>query len=206
MPGRYAADGGDASFGSEASARAASAHLAKLVAGGLLAVEPEGRHRHFRLAKPQVARALETLAGITPRPVQGPPGSEVAEIAFARTCYDHLAGWLGVAVKDALVERKLLVPEGSEFRVTSAGEAWMARFGVDVDAAREVRRAFARACLDWSERRHHLAGALGQSLLDRLLERRWLVRRPGERTLDVTTHGRRELTRELGIRLAPESP
>src|SRR5450432_2453815 len=140
----------------------ASVHLGRLVAGGLLAVEPQGRHRYFRLRSRHVARALEALAVLAPRPASrdrhgpGRPG----ELRFARTCYDHLAGWLGVAFENALVDRRLLRAEGSVYRETAKGRAWLASFGVDAAAAKEKRRSFARACLDWSERRHHLAGAL----------------------------------------------
>jgi DNA-binding transcriptional ArsR family regulator len=181
------------------SSATASVHLAKLVAAGLLAVEPQGRHRYFRLAGRHVARALETLAGLAP-----PAREELApadDIRLARTCYDHLAGWLGVAVKEALVKERLLAIEGSEIRVTARGETWLGEIGVDVAAAREARRSFARACLDWSERRHHVAGSLGQALLEGFVRRRWLARREGERALDLTASGRRELDRRLGIRI-----
>lgn len=123
----------------------ASVHLAKLVSGGLLAVEPSGRHRYFRLARPRVARALETLAGLTPRvPAASSGGPPTDDIRFARTCYDHLAGWLGVGIRNALVEKGFLLPAGSEFRLTRKGDAWMAAFGVDVAAVRSGRRSFAR--------------------------------------------------------------
>ncbi len=184
----------------------ASVHLARLLDGGLLAVLPQGRHRYFRLRSREVARALETLAGLAPRPAArghsgpGRPG----ELRFARTCYDHLAGWLGVAFENTLVDRKLLQPDGSAYRVTPKGSAWLVSFGVDAHAARQARRSFLRPCLDWSERRHHLAGALAQSLLDRLIDRGWLARQREERALDVLPAGRRGLRRELGI-VVPDS-
>lgn len=182
------------------SGATASVHLAKLVAAGLLRVEPQGRHRYFRLAGRRVARALETLAGLA-TPVEAPRDAVLEDIRFARTCYDHLAGWLGVAVEEALVSERLLAREDSGYRVTARGETWMSRFGVDLAAARGVRRSFARACLDWSERRHHLAGALGEALLERFLAKRWLARRDGERTLDVSSAGRQGLERALGVRI-----
>jgi DNA-binding transcriptional ArsR family regulator len=175
----------------------ASVHLSKLVEGGLLALDKQGRHRYFRLARREVARALETLAGLDPRPPARRPVPH--DLRFARTCYDHLAGWLGVAVKEALVTRAFLEGRGAELDATPRGETWLRSFGVDVAAARAARRSFARLCLDWTERRPHLAGALGEALLARLLERRWLERRPAERMLDLTPAGRRGLAKELGL-------
>lgn len=185
----------------------ASVHLARLVGGGLLVVEPQGRHRYFRLKNRQVASALESLAVLAASPAAGDsPGRVPAELRFARTCYDHLAGWLGVALENALVERRLLDPEGPVYRVTRKGAVWLDAFGVDVAAARQARRAFARACLDWSERRHHVAGALGRGLLDRLFERGWLARRCDERILDLTGTGRKGIARELGVTPAVPAP
>ena len=184
----------------------ASVHLARLVGGGLLAVEPQGRHRYFRLKSRRVARALESLAALATTPAAGRPRGVPNELRFARTCYDHLAGRLGVALENALVRQRLLAPEGPVYRVTRGGAAWLEAFGVDVAAARQSRRAFARACLDWSERRHHVAGALGRSLLDRLVERGWIERRTGERIVDLTASGKRALARELGVTLAAGDP
>ncbi len=180
------------------SAATASVHLARLVCGRLLSVEAQGRHRYFRLRDRSVARSLETLASLVPPPLVKEP---LDDLRYARTCYDHLAGWLGVAVRDSLVKTRVLLPEGAEHRLTTKGEDRLRALGVDVDRAAGSRRSFARACLDWSERRPHLAGALGEALLARFLEKRWIVRRDGERAVDVTTAGRRALVRELGIEL-----
>ncbi|HUZ01811.1 MAG TPA: helix-turn-helix domain-containing protein [Thermomicrobiaceae bacterium] len=201
--------GGGALTATELAARAevapstASEHLARLVDGGLLRVEAQGRHRYYRLAGPEVARILEAL-GTLGRPVDGgdPFEHEVLDgLRFGRTCYDHLAGRLGVVVRDALVERGVLVEDGVEHGVTPAGEAWFAAFGIEVPAVRRARRSFARSCLDWSERRPHLAGALGAALLDRLVALGWVARVPGERMVVLTSAGRLGLARELGIRL-----
>src|SRR2546429_3922082 len=135
----------------------ASAHLSRLVEGGLLAVVSQGRHRYYRLAGRPVASALEALAALAPpAEAHGPFQREVlAGLRFARTCYGHLAGGLGVALRDRLLAAELITEEGVEHRVTAAGERWLTGLGVDLDAARRARRSFARACLDWSERRPH---------------------------------------------------
>ncbi|HEY7201825.1 MAG TPA: winged helix-turn-helix domain-containing protein [Candidatus Dormibacteraeota bacterium] len=186
----------------------ASSHLARLVQGGLLSVVREGRHRHYRLAGPRVAAALETLAALAPpSPPADPFDREVLSgLRFARTCYGHLAGRLGVAVRDRLVERRLLVPDGIEHRVTPAGEEWFAGLGVDLGAARRARRSFARSCVDWTERRPHLAGAVGDALLAALLERDWIRRRAGERAVDLTEAGARGLAATLGPLGAHSTP
>lgn len=180
----------------------ASGHLAKLVAGGLLEVVSQGRHRYYRLAGPRVATALETLAALAPgaaAPDDAFDREVLGGLRFARSCYRHLAGRVGVDVRDRLLELDLLRPDGAEHRVTAAGEAWFADLGVDVAAARAARRAFARTCLDWSERRPHLAGSLGDALLDALVRRAWISRRPGERAVDLTAAGAAGLASSLGL-------
>ncbi|MBX6331953.1 MAG: winged helix-turn-helix transcriptional regulator [Gemmatimonadaceae bacterium] len=185
------------------SAATASEHLAKLVAGGLVAGERHGRHRYYRLIAPEVVAAMEALA-VAARPAPPRSAGEAYSgklLRFARTCYDHLAGYVGVAITDALVERDVLRLEGRAYAVTAQGAAWFAELGIDVDALRSGRRAFARACLDWSERRYHLAGALGARLCERLIALEWLARQPGTRALRVTNAGRRALQRSFGIRV-----
>ncbi len=186
---------------------AGSAHLTRLVAGGLLTVERHGRHRYFKLATPGVVSALEALAAIAaPTPAASLKEAHAAgAIRLARTCYDHLAGLLGVGLTRALVEQNALVLTGREYSVTDAGIARFATLGIDVnrvaEAARRTRRPVARACLDWSERRHHLAGALGAALVTRLLELAWVERMPASRALKITNQGRRVLWREFSIQL-----
>ena len=179
----------------------ASMHLTKLVAAGLLEVEQQGRHRYFRLASPRVATALEALAEIAPaRPPRSLRDAAVGDaLSRARSCYDHLAGRLGVALTDALVANAVLVDGFDGFDVTPYGEARLETFGISVDALRRKRRAFARRCLDWSERRHHVGGALGAALLDRLLELEWVERRAQTRALEVTPAGTAGLREEFGV-------
>lgn len=201
--------GGGALTATELAARAevapstASEHLSKLVTGGLLSVETQGRHRYYRLASLEIARILEAL-GAYSRPMDGSDTFErevLQGLRFARTCYDHLAGHLGVALRSALIERGMLVEDGAEHRVTPEGAVWFAAFGIDLDAVRGARRSFARRCFDWSERRPHLAGALGAALLSHLIEQGWIVREPGERMVVVTEAGQLGFARELDIRV-----
>jgi DNA-binding transcriptional ArsR family regulator len=179
----------------------ASMHLAKLVAAGLLEVEQQGRHRYFRISSVRVATALEALAEIAPaRPPRSLRDATVGErLSRARSCYDHLAGRLGVGLTDALVADGVLIDAADGFDVTAHGETRLEPFGIRVDDLRRKRRAFARRCLDWSERRHHVGGALGAALLDRLLELEWIARRPNSRALEVTAAGGAGLRAEFGL-------
>lgn len=183
------------------SASGASAHLRRLREGGLITQERLGRHRYFRLASAELADALESLARVAPvRPVSSFRESEgMRALKHARTCYDHLAGELGVAVTDALVERGVLMRRDESFAVTHGGTRWLAALGIDLDTVAGSRRSFARACLDWSERRPHVAGSLGAAVADAFFARRWIRRLPGGRAVAVTPAGRVWLERELGL-------
>ena len=181
----------------------ASGHLARLRDGGLVLCEPQGRERLYRLASAQVADALEALARIAPAAAIRSLRSfdRAAALRSARTCYDHLAGLVGVGVTEALVRRGALVPHGGGYTLAPEGEDLLGRLGVDVAAASGQRRSFARACLDWSERRPHLAGALGAAVAQAFLASGWLKGRPADRALTVTPAGAATLHRVLGIDL-----
>jgi len=178
----------------------ASTHLARLVEGGLVAVEVRGRQRQHRLASTEVAEALEALARICPpTPVRSlRHASQRAALGHARTCYDHLAGVVGVGLADALVARAWIVPVGESYDLSPEGEAGLAGAGVDVAGARAGRRAFARACLDWTEHRPHVAGALGAAIATTALGSGWVRRRAG-RTLGVTDAGYQVLHGVFGM-------
>lgn len=180
-----------------------SAHLAKLVEGGLLAMERSGRHRYYRLASSQVGQALEALNMIAPRPAVRSlvQSEEVTALRFARTCYDHLAGATGVGMAEALVAQGYAEVVDGHFHLTQSGTAWLRAFGVDPVALGRGRRAFAPCCLDWSERRHHIAGALGAGIAGRLFEQGWIVRSPGSRAVRLTADGRQGLRDSLGLHL-----
>ncbi|MGW1168875.1 ArsR/SmtB family transcription factor [Streptomyces sp. NPDC001153] len=179
-----------------------SEHLGKLVAGGLLVEERQGRHRYVRLADARAAELVEDLAArLPPAAVRRPPrtlreSSAGSAMARGRTCYDHLAGRLGIAVTDALTLRGLL-RQDTGFALTDAGVEWFRTAGIPLDVS--SRRPLARACLDWTERRPHLAGAAGAALCRHALEVGWCVRIGSERAVKVTPSGERELSALLGI-------
>jgi DNA-binding transcriptional ArsR family regulator len=185
------------------SPQAASNHLSRLLAGGLLALEAQGRQRAYRLRGEDVARALEALAVLEPRARVRSVKAVPETLRFARSCYDHLAGVLGVAVTEGLVARGLLLEEGQAYRPTRKGAAWLLEMGIRCRELKEGRRPLARPCLDWSERRPHLAGALGAALLGRWLDVGFLARLHGSRAVRLTLKGRRGLESGLGLRLPP---
>jgi DNA-binding transcriptional ArsR family regulator len=172
-----------------------SGHLSKLVDARLLAVEAQGRHRYFRLAAADVAELLETLAGVASRVGALPlrPGPRDPALRKARVCYDHLAGELGVMVYDGLVARRMIRAVDDGWTVTSRGEKSLAAMGLDMAALRVERRPLCRPCLDWSARRHHLAGALGAALLRRCLDAGWARRVRGSRVIAFSPQGERAL-------------
>ena len=178
----------------------ASSHLAKLRAAGLLAVHDQGRHRYFRLADRDVAQLLESLMGVAFRTGALRLRSSPREPALrrARVCYDHLAGELGVQAFEALTARGAFKADAAGLHLTSAGLAWFAALGVDVVAVGAQRRMMCRACLDWSERRHHLAGAWGAALLQRLLGLGWARRVKDTRIVQFTPPGERAFQETFG--------
>ena len=188
-------------FRGDASPQAASAHLAKLVDGGLISARNSGRQRLFRLTSPEIAHAIEVLASIAPvTPVTSlNQHTAMQRLRRARSCYDHLAGRLGVAVTDALTERRFLAARDDIFAITRNGEMFFGDMGVDLDALRTSRRHFARACMDWTERRHHVAGALGAALLERFVANGWLLRNQRDRSLEITIEGQLHLKNAFGI-------
>lgn len=179
----------------------ASSHLAKMVEGGLLVHESYGRHKYYRLANAEVGQALEALSVIAPRKaVRSLRESDQSKaLCFARTCYDHIAGEVGVAMTERMIAMGAIVEDAQDFVVSTKGAQWFRRFGVDIDQLRQGRRHFARQCLDWSERRHHMAGALGAAMTERMFELRWIERVPGGRALHVTGIGLRGMDKEFGI-------
>jgi DNA-binding transcriptional ArsR family regulator len=185
------------------TAQAASNHLAKLVEGGLLRVEREGRHRYYRLANAEVAHALEALAVLAApvRSLEQPRSPQARALREGRCCYGHLAGRLGIAVTDALVARGFLRPADDKlYAISAEGRAWFEDLGLDLTALRSKRGA-ARQCLDWTERRHHLAGPLGVTLLSRMVALGWIETVAGSRAARLTTLGREALRERLGVDL-----
>jgi DNA-binding transcriptional ArsR family regulator len=202
------------------SAATGSAHLAKLLSGGMVTATRQGRHRYYRLAGPQVAAVIEALAHVSPRarPSGLRQSREAAALQDARTCYDHLAGRAGVALFAALLDRKIIkkmipngcavsetaAPDGAfwgEYEVTSGGAGTLAAFGINLGEVRRSRRRFAGVCLDWTQRRPHLNGALGAAITAQLLERGWFERGPIRRALRLTEAGREGLAETFGCEI-----
>ena len=183
------------------SAATASSHLRRLVAAGLLRVEPRGRHRYFRLAGPEIATTLEALAHLIPDRTSSSArlSPERQRLQQARLCYDHLAGRLGVAITQALLQRRALRLDDGALVPGVRARSGFSTLGVDLREFDTERRALVRTCIDWTERREHLGGALGAGVATALLERDWIRRRRGSRALIVTERGRRELRRRLEV-------
>ncbi|EHS59338.1 ArsR/SmtB family transcription factor [Paenibacillus sp. Aloe-11] len=171
----------------------ASFHLSKMTDAQVVTVDKQGRHRYFGIQNPEVARVMESLLSIAP-PVQIKSFKQASEneaIRLARTCYDHLAGHLGVQIMDSLINKGMLSEDQDGLYITERGETFFADFQVNLTQIKQRRRSFSHKCLDWSERRHHLAGALGSALLDRLLTLHWIERLPTTRAIRITTDGKR---------------
>jgi DNA-binding transcriptional ArsR family regulator len=192
---------GALAYASGLSPQAASNHLARLLKGGLVRVRTQGRHRYYSLADARVAAAIESLAGLAPavRSLEAPRSPKARALRQARSCYDHLAGRLGVAVSDALAARGVLEDADDRYRVTAPGRVWFARFGVELDRLSPGAKGIAGRCIDWTERRGHLGGPLGRALFGRMLGQGWLERRADDRAVTVTPAGRRGLRDAFGL-------
>ena len=186
----------------DVSASTASVHLQRLQSERLIDVRKQGKHRYYTLCGAPVARALEALnvlaGGNAP-----PPSSAPERLRLARTCYDHMAGTVAVRLHDRFVDSKWIVRSGSNdaYDVTVSGARDLGALGIDIGEARALRRRFAYGCLDWSERRPHVGGAVGAALLTFLLRKRWVVADDDTRALSVTKLGARELVSRLSIAL-----
>jgi DNA-binding transcriptional ArsR family regulator len=192
-------------FVARVGAPTASAHLAKLVEARLLSVVKQGRHRYYRLASPLVGRMLEgimAVAAIETPPRHRPRTPRDEALLLARTCYDHLAGRLGVAIADSLVAHSRLILNDDAGEVTQRGVAFLRGFGLDLAAVpRRNPRMFCRPCLDWTERRPHLAGALGALVTRRCFDLGWIERRRDSRAVTITARGRDGLRDAFGVDL-----
>lgn len=190
-------------FFARVSPQTTSGHLAKLTDGKLLTMMRQGRHRYYRLATPLVGQMLEGIMAVA---TDGPPrhrpiSTRESAIRTARTCYDHFAGKLGVALAERLSARNhiLLSDDGGE--VTDEGAGFLADFGIDLDAARRKKRIFCRPCVDWTERQLHIGGAVGAALAARCFELQWFARSRDSRALAVTEAGKRGLDEIFAIAL-----
>jgi len=196
---------GELAFAANVSPQSASGHLAKLVDGGLLQARSQGRHRYFRIASAEAARLIEALASFSAGQPKAQPQPALArtmppQFLQARTCYDHLAGETAVQLLQAMVDARWLVAQGSDYRVTRAGRERLRALGVP-DGALEgnARRALARACVDLTQRRPHLAGTLGAELLALFKREGWVLRSPRSRVVNITPKGRQAFGRHFGV-------
>lgn len=188
-------------FAAHISPQTASGHLAKLTDAGLLQVSAQGRHRYYGLARPSVAAMVEAIFAVaaeTRPPVRRTAWKGGEALRTARTCYDHLAGRLGVAIADQLIEREHVILGSDGGEVTPSGQAFLSAFGADPPAA---RRVFCRPCLDWSERRPHLAGRIGAAIACRCFELGWVARLRDTRAVAITPTGQTGFAETFGVSL-----
>lgn len=206
LMGGRALTAGELAWHAGVSAQTASGHLGKLTDSQLIAVEKQGRHRYYRIASPEIAQVIEALSVVAAAGPKRhrPTGPKDEALRAARTCYDHMAGRLGVALADALQEGGHIVIADGAGIVTERGFGFLRDFGLELGTKSGSRRPFCRTCLDWSERRPHLAGIVGAALQDRLLALDWIARVPDSRALTITPAGRRGLTGTF--QLSPDRP
>ncbi|WP_095589366.1 ArsR/SmtB family transcription factor [Actibacterium ureilyticum] len=197
LMGGQALSAGELAVEGGVSPATTSGHLRQMAEAGLIVPRQQGRHRYYTLAGPEIAQVLETLIGLAE--AQGHrrtrPGPRDAALRRARVCYDHLAGAVGVQVFQSMTGRGFLHLSGDTVAPTDAGVVFLDGLGVDLAPLRAGRRPLCRICLDWSERRNHLAGALGAALFDRMQGQGWLRRAQGSRVVDVTSAGAAALAR-----------
>jgi hypothetical protein len=169
----------------------------------MLTVEAHGRHRYYRLAGAEVAHAIEALAALAPsaKEVAGLPPRQTPDLKYARTCYDHLAGRVAVEICAAFKDKGYLAAADVDFEITDKGEKLFRDLGIEIDELRRQRRAFARQCQDWSERRPHIAGALGAAMLEWMFQRGWIARVRSSRIVRITAKGREDVYKLLKLTL-----
>ena len=190
---------GELSSTAGVTAQTASGHLSRMVDAGLITVASQGRHRYYRLASPMVAQMLEGMMVVAAsNAVMTGPGD--AAMRKARSCYDHLAGKLGVGIAQRLVDAGHLTLTDQGGEVTSSGTMFFRRIGIDVETA-PSHRTFCRPCMDWSERRYHLAGVLGDRIMHFCFDEGWIKQKPKTRVVEITPLGTRKFREQFGLRL-----
>lgn len=180
-----------------------SMHLHKLVQADLLTVERQGRHKYYRFSKPEVADAIEAIGNLIPNKTHQKIVTKKDNFAikYCRTCYDHLAGKAGVSITESFLKQKIIMQNGAVYNVTAKGENFFLKLGIVTAEIKTNRRIFAKPCLDWSERKHHLAGALGAALLDKMLSLDWLRKTKNSRAIVITSKGQLELRDKFNVQL-----
>lgn len=188
---------------SDLSPSSVSNHLSKLLSGNILRVDAQGRHRYYSFANSDVAYAVESLANLANENLATKPNKELINtgVKYCRTCYDHLAGYVGVTITEAMVEQGILVKSENIYIVTKKGWDWFLQFGISEKSLEKSRRPLTRQCLDWSERRSHLAGHLGAIFLEKMLENNWLKKVKFSREIVITSKGSQSIYDLLGVLL-----
>ncbi|HET6996232.1 MAG TPA: winged helix-turn-helix domain-containing protein [Chitinophagaceae bacterium] len=183
------------------SFQSASNHLSQLINAGLLRSEKQGRHKYYRFASDRVAQAIENIAALMPvsASLKSTADPHTAGIRYARTCYDHLAGRLGVQVTGVFLKNKWLITHDDRYELSVAGERLFESLDIDISATQKQNRKFAYPCLDWSERNHHLAGSLGAALLEAMISKHWVRKVKHSREILITGEGRIEMVKRFKI-------
>ena len=194
---------GELAMFADVSATSASNHLSRLLEGKLVKVESQGRHRYYSLATPEVAYVIESLASLSGpgSPANDHRSMEQKPVKFCRTCYDHLAGYVGVRITQALELAGYIKRSGTLYVVSDEGWKWFKQLGITKDLFTGSRRPLARQCLDWSERRPHLAGSLGAAMLQMMFDKKWFKAVQYGRELSITLKGRGALIDLLGLEI-----
>lgn len=197
---------GELALAANVTPQTASEHLGKLMSGRFVSVQRQGRHRYYRLASAEVADAIEALLALTPGTREQAQRTKPTSgtLAYARTCYSHLAGWLGVRLADGLQANGFLLAGGDRaFKVTDAGRAWFGELSITIPSiSAQAAPKFARQCLDWTERKSHLSGKLGRDMYRRLVELKWVVPVAHSRMVRVTLEGRQQFWKQLRVAVA----
>ncbi|SNZ02515.1 DNA-binding transcriptional regulator, ArsR family [Terribacillus aidingensis] len=203
LDGRYHTSGELARFAG-ITPQTASFHLKRLEDAGIIHQTRQGRHRYYGLMSPDIAKILESLLTISPPPriSSFKQAREDQAIRYARTCYDHLAGTLAIMVTESLIENDYITQSNEHYLLSKEGEHFFSDFGIDLEVARKKRRSFCPCCLDWSERKHHIAGALGNAMLIRFLELNWCHKKTASRSLLLTETGKKGFETIFGIDIA----
>lgn len=185
----------------ETSAQNISMHLGKLLEANLICVEKQGRHKYYRFSNKEVAYAVEAMANLIPKPEVSikKKSEEYPPIKYCRTCYDHLAGKIGVALADSLLEQKIIIEKNGVFEISPEGAKWFSDFGIDLPEVQKQKRIFLKPCLDWSERRNHIAGSIGALLLDKMINEDWIRRTKDSRAITITGKGEKEFLKNFKI-------
>jgi DNA-binding transcriptional ArsR family regulator len=183
----------------ETSSQNISIHLSKLVNADLLTVESQGRHKYYKLLNPEIAGVIEGIANLVPKERQKKVTDNNSGIKYCRTCYDHLAGKIGVEITAKLIDKKYIVLDNKSFLVTDEGKTFFEDLGIDLEGLKKQKRIFAKPCLDWSERKHHFSGSLAAALLNKMFEMDWIRRIDNSRAVSITANGQKGLYDKLKL-------